>query len=99
MTTMKARTIERPRRRRVTFRIEAGPESDVHLAGSFNDWNPSADRLSRENGNGTYAVTLLLPVGRHEYKFVVNGEWRCDPAGADWVPNGHGSLNSVIEVR
>jgi 1,4-alpha-glucan branching enzyme len=91
--------IERPRRRRVTFRFEAGPESDVRLAGSFNNWNTSTHRLSRKNGNGKYATSLLLPAGRHEYKFIVNGEWRCDPACADLAPNEHGTLNSVIEVR
>jgi 5'-AMP-activated protein kinase regulatory beta subunit len=99
MKKQKAEKIERLRRRRVTFRFEAGPESDVCLAGSFNNWNPYTHRLSRQNGNRKYTTTLLLPVGRHEYKFIVDGEWQCDPACADLAPNEHGTLNSVIEVR
>jgi 1,4-alpha-glucan branching enzyme len=95
----KATKTDQPRRRRVTFQFEAGPESDVRLAGSFNNWVPTAYRLIRKRGNGTYATTLLLPVGRYEYKLVVNGQWRCDPACADWVPNEHGTRNSVLEVR
>ena len=42
---------------------------------------------------------MLLPVGRHEYKFIVDGEWHSDPACPDWVWNEHGTRNSIIEVR
>lgn len=97
-TTKKAAKIERPRRRRVTFRFEAEPDSDVRLAGSFNNWDAEAHPLTRKNGNGAYSATLLLPPGRHEYKFIVNGEWQVDPHCPDTVLNTHRSLNNVIEV-
>jgi 1,4-alpha-glucan branching enzyme len=99
MTTKKAAKIERPRRKRVTFRFEAGPESDVRLAGTFNNWDVESHPLTRKNGNGTYGTTLLLPPGRYEYKFIVNGEWQCDPACPSFAPNEHGTLNSVVEVQ
>ena len=98
MTTKKAVQIERPRSKRVTFRFQAEPHSDVRLAGSFNNWDAEAQSLTRKNGNGTYSATLLMAPGRHEYKFVVNGGWQVDPQCPDTVPNAHGSLNSVIEV-
>ncbi len=98
MTTTKAAKTERPRRKRVTFRFEAEAARDVRLAGSFNNWNAEAHPLTRKNGNGAHSTTLLMPPGRHEYKFVVNGEWRVDPQCPESVPNGHGSRNSVIEV-
>jgi 1,4-alpha-glucan branching enzyme len=98
MTTKKTAKIEQPRRKRVTFQFEAEPECDVRLAGSFNNWDAEARPLTRKDGNGTYSVTLLLPPGRHEYKFVVNGEWRVDPRHPDTAPNAHGSHNSVIDV-
>ena len=99
MATQHAARMKRPRRRRVTFQFEAGAEREVLLAGSFNNWDPDAHQLTRKDGNGTYAATILLPIGRYEYKFVVDGEWQCDPACSEGVPNEHGSLNSVIEVR
>ena len=99
MKTDKSAKSARLPRRRVSFRFEAGTRSDVRLAGSFNNWRTDTHRLSRRNGNGTYTATLLLPTGRYEYKFVVDGEWQCDSSSADQVPNEHGTLNSVIEVR
>ncbi len=42
-----------------------------------------------------FKITLPIPPGRHEYKFVVNGAWYADPNSADCVPNAHGTLNSV----
>ena len=83
--------------RKIKFQIAAEPESKVYLAGTFNDWDPIAIRM-RRNGNGTFAATLLLPQGRHEYKFVVNGTWQMDPNCPQWTPNSLGSLNSVVEV-
>jgi hypothetical protein len=32
-------------------------------------------------------------------KLIVDGEWIVDPAAQKNVPNEHGSLNSVVEVR
>jgi 1,4-alpha-glucan branching enzyme len=99
MATRKTTENPTPTRRRITFRVEAAPDSDVRLVGEFNGWNPETLRMARKGGNGTHEATLLLPAGRYEYKFVVNGEWQCDPACPNWIPNGHGTLNSVIEVR
>ena len=84
-------------RKRVTFTIEAEPGSKVAVAGSFNDWDPKKSQL-KEKKKGTFTRSVLLAPGRYEYKFVVNEIWTVDPDCADWVPNGHGSLNSVIEV-
>ena len=84
-------------KRKVKFQIAADPKSEVHLAGSFNDWNPSAICMKR-NGEGLFVASLSLPPGRHEYKFVVNGVWQADPACPQWVPNSVGSINSVAEV-
>jgi 1,4-alpha-glucan branching enzyme len=85
--------------RRVIFEFTAEPGSTVALAGSFNDWDPAAKQLSDRKGTGAFSATVFLPRGRHEYKYVVNGQWCVDPECADWVPNSHGSLNSVITVQ
>ena len=76
----------------------------VCVAGTFNDWNPTATPLTRQ-ADGTWAATLALPRGRHEYKFVVDGEWCCEP-GCETVYQGcpkcvanpSGTMNRVVEV-
>jgi hypothetical protein len=54
--------------------------------------------MSDNPGSGHCKTTLVLPPGRHEYKFVVNGEWCVDANCAECVPNDQGSLNSVVTV-
>lgn len=83
----------------------ASKATDVCVAGTFNDWNPTMTPLTRQ-ANGTWAVTLDLPPGRYEYKFVVDGEWCCEP-GCETayhgcpkcVPNPFGTMNRVVEVK
>jgi 1,4-alpha-glucan branching enzyme len=82
---------------KVRFQLRAPSKSKVFVAGSFNGWDPSANRL-RRNGNGAYAANIMLPPGHHEYKFVVDGEWLIDTENPAWAPNNLGSLNSVIEI-
>lgn len=78
------------------FQVSAGPGSTVCVTGTFNNWNPRQYQMLYDADAGIFRITLELPPGRHEYKFVVNGEWRCDPNCPDWVVNEHGTLNSVI---
>ncbi len=49
------------------------------MAGSFNNWDPKQHQMSDNPGSGHCKITLVLPPGCHEYKFVVNGERRADP--------------------
>jgi 1,4-alpha-glucan branching enzyme len=88
-----------PARKRVTFRFHADPRSEVFVAGTFNNWKPRDMRLKDRSGTGSFNRTVLLPKGRYEYKFVVNGSWCVDPNCADWVPNSFGALNSVLKVE
>lgn len=77
---------------------------EVFIAGTFNGWNPRSHPLRRA-GDGTWALTLDLPPGRYEYKFVVDGQWCCEPGCEDeyhgcpkCVPNDFGTMNRVLEV-
>jgi 1,4-alpha-glucan branching enzyme len=83
---------------RVTFSVRAEAGSKVFVAGSFNNWDPTAKEMADKKGDGVYTVTLSLPPGAHQYKFVVDGTWCADPECADWVQNEHGTLNSVKHV-
>jgi cyclomaltodextrinase len=82
----------------VTFACQAPGAGAVHLAGSFNDWNPTATAMTDADGDGTWEATLDLQPGRHQYKFVVDGQWREDPAAAEQVDDGFGGKNSVVQV-
>ncbi len=86
----------RDKKRRVQFRLSAPPGGAVFVAGSFNKWDPRATPMKEAAGG--YAATVLLLPGRHEYKFVVNGDWVTDPKGFETVPNGVGSRNSVMVI-
>jgi 1,4-alpha-glucan branching enzyme len=86
------------------FSCDAPHAGVVYLAGTFNDWDPTAAPLTRR-ADGTWAISLNLPPGRYEYKFVVDGEWCCEP-GCETahqgcpkcVPNSFGTMNRVVEV-
>ena len=86
-------------RKRLIFGVRANPGSDVYISGTFNSWNGEAKKLKDSTGNGDYSISLLIPPGKHEYKFVINGEWHVDPECKDWTINEHGTLNSVIRVE
>jgi 1,4-alpha-glucan branching enzyme len=69
----------------------------VSIAGTFNDWHPTATPMIAL-GAGRWAKELALPPGRYEYRLVVDGEWITDPASPEQAPNPHGSCNSVLVV-
>lgn len=80
---------------RIEFRDEKAQA--VSIAGTFNDWHPTATPMIAL-GDGRWAKELALPPGRYEYRLVVDGEWISDPAAPEQAPNPHGSCNSVLEV-
>jgi 1,4-alpha-glucan branching enzyme len=69
----------------------------VFVAGSFNGWKPETTPLV-PLGNGRWKGDLRLGPGRHEYLFVVDGQWRPDPNARESVANPFGGRNSVITV-
>ena len=87
-------------------RISCHPEAaqEVFVAGSFNDWDARATPMER-GPDGDWEVALELPPGRHEFKFLIDGEWCCEP-GCDsrkadcekCVPNSFGTMNRVIDI-
>ena len=82
----------------VTFTYRADKGCQIYLAGTFNNWNGTAEKMSDESGTGVYTAVLALAPGAYEYKFVIDGTWCIDPECADWVQNSHGTLNSVKHV-
>ena len=87
-----------PKTLSVRFALHKPDAKGVSLCGDFNGWSPGATPMKRHD-DGRWETTLALTPGRYQYKFIVDGEWIPDPAAQKNVPNEHGSLNSVIEVR
>jgi hypothetical protein len=82
----------------VKFILFAPAAKQVTLAGTFNRWEPGTTPLVRVSEEGVWTVTLGLPVGQHQYAFVVDGQrWVVDPA-APAVDDGFGRKNSVVSV-
>ncbi len=83
----------------VTFALDCPSAREVYVCGDFNEWSPNAFRMVRSMERGRWEKRLVLPPGRYEYRFVVDGDWTSDPASREDVINGFGSINSVVEVR
>jgi len=84
--------------KKVRFELSAEPGSQVFVAGTFNNWNPTANPLKDNPNSGHFKAALRVPTGTHEYKFVVNGAWSIDPKCPAWALNPFGGLNSVLHV-
>ena len=85
--------------------VRAPDAKQVFVAGTFNDWNPKSHVMNAAKG-GEWTRTLDLAPGRHEYKFVIDGQWCCEPGGDEpchdrpgCVANQHGTMNRMIEVK
>lgn len=73
----------------VTFRVDMSAESvspnGVHIAGSFqsvaglgSNWNPGATIVYDVDGDHIYEITVALPSGTYEYKFINGNAWGMD---------------------
>ncbi len=80
----------------VTFSIAAPKASKVEVAGTFNNWK-AADTLLKKEKNGTWKVSLGLPPGTYEYRYIVDGNWTSD-SQSPTVENPFGTSNNIIEV-
>ena len=85
--------------RNATVRLELfAPEAKaVFVAGSFNNWRPDATAMKLSKG-GRWAQDLVLPPGKYEYLFHVDGQWTPDPQARGYTPNPFGGKNSLLEV-
>ncbi|MBD0324943.1 MAG: serine hydrolase [Pyrinomonadaceae bacterium] len=68
----------------------------VALAGTFNNWNPSQTSFSKEKD--AWVCRVELPPGRHQYKFVVDGNWILDPSNPLTEDDDKGNKNSLLIV-
>ncbi len=82
----------------VRFAFSAPKAKSVAIAGSFNAWSKSKDRLSGPDENGVWHIVIPLSEGRYEYLFLVDGiTWQTDPS-VPAVDDGFGGKNSVLVI-
>jgi 1,4-alpha-glucan branching enzyme len=93
-TTVK---IQPPKANRVLLELVKPEANKVYVAGSFNEWKPEQTPLVPKPG-GKWVGDLAMKPGRHEYLFVVDGQWLPDPKAKESVQNPFGGQNSVLIV-
>ena len=98
MNTKKSKTNGKVLIRKVLFEFLAPEARDVCLAGDFNNWDSSANRMKKDK-KGIWKTTLLLKPGRYEYRLLKDRNWENDPACSNCVPNQFGSCNCVSVVE
>jgi 5'-AMP-activated protein kinase regulatory beta subunit len=84
-------------RRRVEFRIDMPRAKSVSLVGDFNRWDPKVHPMQRDK-DGKWRRAVMVPPGRYEYRFYVDGPWCNDPTRLDKCANCFGTQNDVIIV-
>ncbi|MEZ5427635.1 MAG: serine hydrolase [Pyrinomonadaceae bacterium] len=80
-----------------TFRLKGFEKATVvNLAGTFNNWKPTATFCGKENDG--WVCRLDLTPGKYLYKFIVDGRWIVDPANPLKEDDGNGNTNSVVQI-
>lgn len=85
---------------RVTFKLPAKVNADrVALCGDFNDWNQEANEMKRLK-DGSFSTTISIPAGKaYRFRYLLDGQrWENDWEADAYLPNVHGSDDSVLEV-
>ena len=87
----------------VTFQVDLGStaanSNGVHVAGSFQSWSPSTTSMSQVGSTSVYSVTVSVPAGQLEYKFINGNAWGDDesvPAPIQVGTNGNSNRWAVI---
>jgi hypothetical protein len=80
------------------FRLKGFPTAKtVYLAGDFNNWNPKS--LAMQKQGDEWVVPIHLGIGKHRYKYIIDGEWKLDPSNKLWEQNEYGNGNSIIWIE
>ena len=81
----------------VEFVYESPTAKEVCVAGDFNNWSFNSLAM-RKADDGKWRLRGPLAPGRHEYRFIVDGDWQNDPCACGYAPNEFGSCHCVLEA-
>jgi 1,4-alpha-glucan branching enzyme len=84
--------------RKEKFRVAADGAQHVQLVGDFTNWQERPIPMIK-GIDGYWRVTVIVPMGRHQYLFMVDGNVREDPDCSERVPNSTGGFNMVRVVK
>jgi 1,4-alpha-glucan branching enzyme len=80
------------------FTLDGYPTAkNVIVTGSFNNWSRDDYRMVKTDGKWIFPA--YLPVGKHLYKFIVDGNWITDPGNESVEDNQYGTGNSVLWIE
>jgi 1,4-alpha-glucan branching enzyme len=85
-------------KRKVAFSLSAPEAKCVAVLGDFNKWNTETHAMKKDE-NGVWHKIAMLSVGRYEYRFLVDGQWRNDPKNDQACWNSFGTKNNILDVR
>jgi len=71
-----------------------GGGHQVYMSGTFTNWKT----IPMVKSHGDFVTIVDLPEGGHQYKFLVDGDWKHNPAEPT-VDNPMGTKNNLIEVK
>jgi 1,4-alpha-glucan branching enzyme len=82
---------------RVVFELPSSVWADrISLTGDFNDWREN-DIVLKQARSGVWQATVDLPLGtRHQFRYVIDGQWSTDSHADGMSDNSYGSQNSVV---
>jgi 1,4-alpha-glucan branching enzyme len=80
-----------------TFRITAPGAMSVMLVGDFTQWQEQGIPM-KKGKDGIWGASVELAPGKHNYRFIIDGEWSDDPECTLRVPNPFGTQNMVRQV-
>jgi len=83
-----------------TFRVWAPNATTVFVAGAFNGWSATANRLCAEGTTGYYSGNVPGALVGDQYKYVITtggvANWRHDPYAKDTTGSSNTTANSII---
>lgn len=91
----------------VTFQVDMRAQvvspSGVHVAGSFQaaagypaDWDPATTALTDGDGDGIYDITVSIPAGTYNYKYINGNAWGADENAIPAACNVSGNREVVV---
>ncbi len=82
----------------VMFALDAADARQVRVTGEFTNWSREGILMHRDPTDRVWKVTVDIPTGEYEYRFIVDGVWIRDPNNKDYTRNEFGQENSLLIV-